>query len=498
MKTFKIKPKIIFAILLFIFSTKILTAQALKQNFVIKFKCSFLPYTAQIRMPALSKITVENYFETSAGGKSYRGKMLEPIAREIYKNNFARNFKSLDATYNNGTNGLDGLFVKFDSRKNIRKVHVVEIKSGNAQLNKFNKQMSKKWINSGINKSILEKEKNLVKLRNKISAERNPIKRMTLKNEFKNLNNERKYLNKAKTNIQYGNYERYLVRIDYLDGKIKVIQQKILKETKFNDVITGTPKILSEFSYLDKDALKLNSFQRQIKETIFNEFDEGLKKLGKTPEQRAAFMYELKTNPNFTSTKEFSQVELSKAAKNKIKKIQNNFNIRSQIRFIKSGILLLSVASEAKSIFDFVQNKITISDFAFASVSNMIATTSLFIEQLNPYLVPIMLTLDLTKNLWNWSRGNVNTSQAIINISSSVAGTAAFMGGAAIGATIGGSIGGGIGGFVGGVIGGSIAAGVAFISVNFIGQKIINYYEILRESKAFDLFCDDLQEYIKK
>lgn len=493
MKTFKVETKIIFALLLFIFSAGILSGQALKQDIGTKFKRSFLPYSTQAKMPTLSIIPVENYFETSARGKSYRGKMLEPIAREIYKNNFARNFKTLNATYNNGTNGLDGLFVKFDSRGNIRKVHVVEIKSGNAQLNKFNKQMSKKWINSSINKSILEKEKNLVKIRNKISAERNPIKRITLKNEFKNLNNERKYLKKAKTSIQHGNYERYLVRVDYLDGKVKVIQQKILKETKFNDVVAGTPKILSEFSYLDKDSSKLNSFQRQIKATMFNGFDEGLKKLGKTPEQREAFMYELKTNPNFTSTKEFSQVELSKATKNKIKEI---LNARSKIRFIKGGIFLLSVASEAKSIYDFAQNRISISDFVFDTANNMIAVTSLFIEKLNPYLIPIVLTLDGVKNLLKWSRGSITTSQAIINVSSSIAGTAAFLGGAALGAKIGSTIG-GVGGFIGGIAGGIIAAGFAVIFANFIGQEIVNHYEILRESKAFDLFCDDLQEYIK-
>lgn len=475
------KNKLFFTIFFVPFFAGFLTAQPVLKSSAPKFQTFLLP-RLQRTAPTLSGITVENYLETSAG-RSFRGNALESVAREVYKKDFSRNFTSLDATYHGGKNGLDGLFVKFNRRGVAQKIHVVEIKSGNAGLsvNKMNApQMSKKWILQDIDKAISEKTNN-------------PLEKIKLE--------------KARQAIKSGNYERYVDYVDYSNGRLKISQYKITGEYDWRKISQAKRmeenvfkydrydggKTLANFSYLDKDSARLNPFERKIREKMFKEFDKALEKMGKTSTERKAWLKRLRTDPNFSGIKDFEQVAESVPSKKVREEIEKANRIKIQTRAIQGVILVLSAISEGRSIYNFVQGKISTSDLVFDSALNAVTVSSVFIKQLNPFMTPIFLAVEGVKNAVKWRQGNITTSQAIINVASAVAELGAFI----VGAKIGGAIGTAIAPGPGTVIGGGVGGAAAVIAVNFFGQKIVNYYETLKEPVLFNVLCDDLQNYIE-
>ena len=141
-----------FFLIIFLFSFFELNAQAVLSSKNVKYHSMIQPLSLK-KSPSLAiNPNIPNFLENTSSGRVFRGKALEPVAREVYKHNFGVGYQYVDASYNKGVNGLDGLLVK----KNLRKVHVVEIKSGNASLNakSSSPQLSKEWILNGIDKSL--------------------------------------------------------------------------------------------------------------------------------------------------------------------------------------------------------------------------------------------------------------------------------------------------------------------------------------------------------
>lgn len=500
-----------FVCMVIIFSLIDLNAQVTINTNVPKFQTAAVPLS--LRKSPIIKIdpTFPNVLENSASGRSMRGKILEPIAKEIYKSNFGSKFQYVDATYHSGSNGIDGLLIKKNWRGSITKVHIVEVKSGNASLHVNSKlpQLSKEWILDRIDKSIAEKTKILKKLQK--SMKKKDLPSTVLKENrkgFSRINRERRNLKKTRINVVNDNFERFLVDIQYKNGCLTVEQTEILGENpnykniprnkrKPNDIFKwGETKTLAKFSFLDIDDYKLNSFQRQVKNTMFKEFEQTLRKYGYTEAEVQSYMYKLRTDGNFNPSKNgFGDESFKQIAEKSIDKVNKSY-VRQQ-NVIKGGIITLAVISEGKALYDWRMGSISTADFVFNTTLNMASVVPAFIEKLNPYMMTaIFICIDVVKNAYNIKTGKIKREDGIINVAANISGLGAGVAASiALGsAKIGGAIGTFIGTPIGGVIIGGAFVAVTIAIVKWTGHTIVNYFEAIKEPKRFNLMLIDIRK----
>lgn len=495
-----------FFLIIFLFSFFELNAQAVLSSKNVKYHSMIQPLSLK-KSPSLAiNPNIPNFLENTSSGRVFRGKALEPVAREVYKHNFGVGYQYVDASYNKGVNGLDGLLVK----KNLRKVHVVEIKSGNASLNakSSSPQLSKEWILNGIDKSLAEKVKNLKQLQNDMKSKKiSPTILKEKRAEYTKINKERHLLSKTRKMIENNIYKRYLVNVKYNDGRLTVEQVEVLEE-RYKDIpinkrnpensyVYGNSKTLADFSYLDKDNSKLTSFQKKVKKIMFSEFENTLRKLNYSDTEIASFMTRLKTDKNFNpSNMILSDDILNKIAVDSQNKVQKNMYIKHGI-----GLSLLTVASEIGVVRDYANGNIGTVDFIINSGLNAIEITSNFVPKLNPYMTGIYIATDILKNVYNVGSSKISISTALINTSANIAGIvvgglaakAVALGAAKIGGTVGSFVGTPIGGIVvGGVVFG-VTYGITSTVVKFTGNTIVNKYESIKSPERFNTVCNEIK-----
>jgi len=501
----------LFFLIIFVFSFFELNAQAVLKTNNVKYYPVTLPLSLK-KSPSLAiNPNIPNLLENSSSGRSYRGKALEPVAREVYKHNFGVGYQYIDASYNKGVNGLDGLLVKKNLRGNITKVHVVEIKSGNASLNAKSStpQLSKEWILSGINKSLEEKVKNLKQLQYDMKSKK--ISSTMLKEkraEYTKINKERHDLIKSRNMIENDQYRAYQANVKYNDGRLTVEQWEVLGEN-YKDIPINKrnpdnifkwseKKVLVDFSYLDKDNSKLNSFQKKVKQTMFTEFENILRKQNYSETEIASFMSRLKTDKKFNpSNMRLSDDVIRNTATNSINKvIQKNMYIKHGL-----GLSLLTIASEVGVVLDYANGNIGTTDFIINSGLNAIEITSNFVTKLNPYMTGIYIATDILKKAYSYGTGKITISNALINTTANIAGF--VVGGLAVKAVALGAakIGGAIGSFVSTPVGGIVVSGVVFgvtygitsSIIKFTGNAIVNKYESIKSPERFDVICNEIK-----
>lgn len=495
-----------------IFSLIELHSQAVVKPKSLKFQAYAVSLPRTLRTQSLSvNQNVPNYMEKKS---SARGFALEPVAREVYKNTFGSKFQYIDATYGNGKHGIDGLLYSKDFRGNIRKVHVIEIKSGNASLNtkKNVPQLSKEWILNSIDKSLEEKIGNLSKLQKEINKKN--ISSSILENkktEYSKINKERHLLSKTRNRIDIGDYKRFLVTIDYKDGRLTVVQKEVLEET-FKDIPVekrtaknsftwSKPKELANFSYLDKDLHKLNKYEIKVRKILFHEFEKALKKESYSESEIQSYMTRLRTDPHFNpSGKMLGEETVNQITAKSIKKTLRNYRLQGSV--LKCGFATLAVIYESKSIHDYVEGKISKSDLVFYSAQNGFLISSLIFQKLNPFMNIFFVGIDIAKNLYDYSIGRISENDVYINFVANVSGL--FVGGITTNAVLAamsiGKMGSILSSFVISPIGGAIVGGFVFaISygitnaiVKWTGRAIVNKYEAIKSREQFDLICTDL------
>ncbi len=498
MKTSKIKYLfLITGLILFSYN---LSAQAQAIPKISNYKY----YTPAVKAPAIYKaktITPINYLENNiGGGYSKRGKALEPIASSIYKKTIGRKFIEVDASYRS-VNGLDGLFVKTNSRGHVTKVHIIEIKSGNATIEFFNDfpQCSKKWNLMVMDRSLAEYDSYI-----KWRTEEGNFK------EVKKLSAEKELLRQSRVAVEHGEYDFYHVNITYTDGRLKVSQWKLLSEefkkinrnewTPDNVFKYGEEKVIANFSYLDKDVSNLNPFEKQMRQTLFDNIETQLKTMGKTPEEINGFMKELRTNEKFNPSNAIEQNVVEKETVNAIRKTQRKFKIQNNL--LKGGFAAIAIFMEGKSIYNYLNGKISTSELVFDSVSNTTMLTAAFIPRLNPYMTVIFGVIDVAKNIYSYTKGSITKSDAIINITANISGlvTGTIAASALVSALSAAGIGGSVGSFIATPIGGAIIGGVAFavtygvtyMIVKWTGNKIVNIFESYKEPERFNQICSTI------
>lgn len=497
-----------------------LNSQVLQQSSAIKFQTMRMPLPFK-KNPMLTQSYIKNipnFLEADASGRYLRGKALEPIAKEIYKDNFGASFNYVDASYNKGINGIDGLLVKRDIRGNIRKVHIIEIKSGKAYLHANSKipQLSKEWILNSIDKSLKEKTEALKKLHRIIKKEKFFSSLISKnKKEFSRLNAERRLLKKTRFMVENDLFRRFQVSIRYNNGKITVEQWEILKET-FRDIPINKrnsdnifkyakyPKgenILTDFSYLDKDHSELSLFEISIKIKMFNAFERVLYSKGYSKQEIKSFMHRLRTDASFNPLKEIGDDCIESDTIKTIEKAVKNYKM--QMKIMKVGFAVLPIIFEGKAVYDFLNGNIGKADLVFHSLTNGVSFSSVFIKQLNPSLAAIFIVIDIIKNIYNVKTGKISTTDAVINSVSNLSGV--LIGGVAAKATFtaltASKFTGTIGSFVSSPVGAVIISGVTFVVTygvtyfvfNWIGYKIVDKYEAFKSPERFNLIYKDIK-----
>ena len=495
------KIHVLFVLFIVLFSDK-LTAQVQTARFFSSYKY----YTPAVTLSPVYKsktIAPVNYLESNiGGGYGKRGKALEPIASSIYKISIARNFIEVDATYRT-VNGLDGLFVKTNSRGHVTKVHIIEIKSADARIEFFKDfpQCSKKWNLMVMDKSLAEYDR-YIDFRTKEGNF----------NEVKKLEAGKELLRQSRVAVERGEYDFYHVNITYTDGHLKVSQWKILSEeyekinrnewTPDNVFKYGDEKILADFSYLDKDFKNLSNFEKQMRQTMFENFEAQLKTMGKSPEEIASFMKELRTNENFNPSKAIEQKIVEEETINAMEKIQKKFVRQNNI--LKGGFAAIAIFMEVKSIYKFINGRISTSELIFDSVSNTTMLAATFIPKFSPFMTVIFGAIDVAKNLYSYSKGSITTSEAIINITANISGllTGTIATTALMSALSAAEIGGTVGSFITTPIGGTIIGGLmftvtyglTFVIVKAVGTKIVNVFESYKAPERFNQICFTISE----
>lgn len=427
------------------------------------------------RYEIVPRYEVVNPIEGNAGGRSLRGNALENVAKSAYKTFFRKGYRQIDVTYNNGKNGLDGVYVRYNKNGELSRVDIIEVKSGNASLRMDNKinaeQLTTKYNLDRIERSISEK-----KLKGKDVTEHQ------IAREF----------------VGRGNYNAYKVRIDYKNGRLKVTQAKKIGEaTNSKGQIVnkfGEMKEIQNFSYLDKDAKTLSPYQIQLKQQMFKEFESVLKQKGYSEKEVAEYMKQLRTNGNFDITRTINESERINIEEKSLEKVNSAY------KAIKIGMLAIVVVMEIKSVIDWMNGNISTADFCFNTASNVIIASSLRISGLSSYLTPVFIFIDVIKNVWYWRHGQISLRDGIVNVLSNVvglvvAGKASAATSAALAASFAGKA--GVVGWLGGPIGSAIAgvaglvvfAGVIFVSssvAKWLGKKAVNFYDVWKEPARFN------------
>lgn len=489
-------------------------AQPVPKPSNFRFSATQVPLSIRKFQTITTNPSIPNLLEKQ-GNKSARGLALEPVAREIYKNTFGSRFKYIDASYNNGANGIDGLLVKKNSRGTVTDVHIIEIKSGKASLKVNNRmpQLSKKWILNSVDKSISEKTSRLVELKNEMNTSNIPKKLLLeTKAEYSRINTERRLLKKTRVLVENNVFKRYQVSITYNDGRLKVEQWEVLDEKYKNIRIKKrTPdnvfewserKVLADFSYLDKDSSKLSMFEKKVKNLMFENFEKTLRDKGYSDADIQSFMKRLRNDPKFNPSKNgIAESEMETITNKSIHKVSASYNIQKVV--LQSAYIAIALISEGKTIYEYLDGKIGKSDLIFNSLSNTALIAANFVKFLNPYMTLIFIGLDVTKNIYNIKKGKISRTDAMINIVANVSGlvVGSMTSVAVVTALNASAIGAGIGSFIatpigGAIIGASVFAityGLVSSVVNFTGHKIVNKYESIKSPNRFNLYCNEIK-----
>lgn len=370
-----------------------------------------------------STYTVQNNFVqnflSSPKWRKARGLILEPVALDAYKTFVNNNIEWVDATYNNGKYGIDGLGIIRDSQGQITDVQVIEIKSGNAILNAQGKypQFSHKWVMDRLERSVHDKSNRLLSA----SAEEQKI----LRSEIATLEEITKSVNEEK-------YSRFLLSIYDENGELKVGINKILKDT-YHDIpqesrtavnsYYGTEyKEIISIDLSDKNKKRLSANERKIRDKFLEVNEDKITEITKNKKQTRKIMENIKKKHDPNNNNALSNTNNRK--KETIKANAIKFSVGALIAF-----------SEIKTFCDFIDGKITTSDFAFYTTSNALNFSALFTTKMSTPLInngptllksfstPIVLltlSLDVFKNIYSAHRGHITKTIATINTISTV------------------------------------------------------------------------------
>jgi len=424
------------------------------------------------------------------------GFAMEPVLKEMISSQQGRRNIWLYAGYE-GIHGIDGLLVKPNSRGQITEVNVYEFKTQNAKLGKMTlsgPQMSKKWILSSIKKNIAQREKDLLKLKDKIEkakANNNSSLARTLKEEYSQLNKERNKMLDAEKLIQQGKYKRFVIRLRYDKGQIVTTSQEILRESK-----DGTPRLGAEekmenlsFSILDEDSSSLTAAQKRFKTSFLREVRKELLKQGYTEADADVYISKIKENG----------IDINDSVTNSaIENVEKN-RIRLQ-RIIKTSFALLAIASEGYSLYQWRRGAIATSDFVFTSLANVAGLGSLFIKAIGEsafIMTAVFCVIDAAKNIWLWCSGKKQGSEVIVEALSNIIAMAvatllsSAIGGISVIATLNPVF--------GTFIGLLVFSGLYWLTnkiLKWLGYKIVNHYEAIKKPAQFAIICDDLRSEI--
>lgn len=349
------------------------------------------------------------------------GFIMEDVMRKHILYRSGKKHIFIDATYNGGKNGIDGLLLKVNSRGVVTEVQVYEFKTNNAKLGKRKAgyQMSKKWILNSINKNLKYREKRLFNLEKdikKAKAKGNSSEVQNLKNEYDKLWKERKQLERARKMIIGGAYKRYLMRLKYGNGRLSLIQEEIIGEEKNGKVKKGPEKVITDFSLLRKDMENLNGMQRDLRKNFFKAIEKQLKDGGYTENQISEYIRKIEEDASFNALDE----KVQKAAQEAFEKQVKNYRIKTYA--IKGTFAIMAVVSEVSTIYKYCTGVISRSELIFNTTSNIVMAGSLFIDGLTPYLTPLFICIDAVKNIYGVVNGQLSKIGATINIASNIAG----------------------------------------------------------------------------
>ena len=476
-----------FALFFFLFTLLELNAQTVSKPQSIKFLAPSLSTPIATNKAPLVDYKVKNLM---AENPYNQRKALKAVGSKAYKISLERKydtqFKMIDASYGigngNGRYGINGLFVKQNRSGKIDAVHVVEIKAGKKNTLSTNNgitQLSKDWILNSIDKSIQEK------------------------NSFKS----RELLSKTRQQIEANNYRRFLLTVDYFDGKVNILSREVVGETlretpgKGSTLKFAEPETVKSFSYLQKDYHALSSEDKYLRKILFKEFNKELKNRNFSDIEISRFMQRLKTDPTFNpSSSLLGEEAVTQITTNSLQKSIKNYKLETSI--LKCGFATLSIVFELKARKDYIEGKITKTDFIINSINNTVLFSSLFIKSLNAYINQIFVVLDFVKNCYDYGMGKISVADVIINCLANVSGL--LVGGivtnAALAAMYVGNMGQLLGSLVLTPIGGAIVGGLIFavsygitnVFVKRLGHAVNDRYESVKSREHFDIICNDI------
>lgn len=495
MKTFRT----ILTLSLFLASFPLIAQEAVRKPDVVKFNAVYtVPLSKALYTAPKPQMTVIREISFAKNSASAFGTRMEPVLQMMMKKSQGRKNTWIDATYNNGYNGIDGLLVK---RKHgvITSVNVYEFKTNGAKLNVNEAsapQMSKKWILTSIDKKMASLEKRLKTINNDIikaksKGKLNQVK--SLKNDFQKINAEKRNIRATRKFIQDGNYQRYIARLTYKNGRIDVTIQKILGEknwrkiprwerTQENTFYLGKEKSMKGFlfSLFDKDDKKLTINQRFYKRQFFKQVKIQLKSEKRTQPEIAQYINDMKSG-KITDIQGKSKIEMVSRKDNK----RANF----QMQTLKYGFVALAVLQEAVAGKKLIYGEITTSDFVFETVLNVVSISGVFINSMASFLTPLFIAVDAAKNIYDFTDGKIILQDAVINIASNVV---SLLVATKVSFAVGtfSSILPPLGGLVVGFVTFAVTYFVVYTGSRFLGKFIVNKYDSLREPEYFKAYCN--------
>lgn len=498
------KKNLLLVCLIFITSVFVYS-QPVRQNSDSKYYLMGTTPSLKINKYNISKINsvnVPNYLELN---KSDRGLVFEKIGRTLTKKSLGVGYKEINVTYNNGRNGIDGVFY----RKKDGHVIVQEIKSQNADLEVKGEipQMTKPWIDKAFNKRI---------------------------NELKSTRNKRelKKLYKIKESIDSGNYSRMVtnVEMDYknmdvvvrdfiIDGEknwkgIPIKKRNPTNVFNYRDLDLDST-ITTKISLLDKNHNKLSLREKKIKKEIFSTMEKHLKVKGYDSYDVDNYISTFKKggqfSPELSKRVVLNSEDINTIYSKSVQKVKRkNYSITNKVT---NGFLIsLTIFNQYKTITSYLEGNIGKSDFIFNTTLNGLEISGFFVPKINCYMAVVHCCIDVIKNVYDFCSGKISFSDAVINVTSNICGVvAATVSASAISAAIGvavttGVITGSVASFIGTPVGGvvvgilvtAIAGGVYYITssvIRYVGNFIKSLWDDYQSEKYFDRMCVILEEY---
>ena len=477
--------KVIFIFLFFLLSLLELNAQGVSKPKSIKFLSPAFSTPINTNKQPLIDYSVKN----ALAENPYRERRtLKAVARKAYKysieNKYDTKFKMIDASYGAGRYGIDGLLINQNRSGKIEAVHVFEIKSGKKNTigsNNGVKQLSKDWILKSIDKSMKEKK------------------------SFKSSN----LLYKTRQQIEANNYRRFLLTINYYDGKLNILSREVIGETLSETPGKGSilkfadkTETVKSFSYLQKDYHALSLEDKYIRKILFKEFEKELRNNRYYSKiEISRFMQRLKTDPKFNpSSSVLGQDVVNQITTKSLSKAIKNYKLETSI--LKCGYATLSVFFELKAISDYVEGNISKVDLFIHSITNTMLFSSLFTNVFNAHMNYFFIGIDAVKNLYEYGMGKISVDDVIANITANVSGL--FVGGlitnTALSAMYMGRMGQLLGTAVLSPIGGAIVGGLVFTLSYSITNAVVRWivhgyfdrYEAIKSREHFEVICDDI------